>query len=173
MAAEPTSPYDMQLLRQQVSFARDELAETQRRQRALTVRSASSGIFIVPRPEDLEGTFLKQGQLVGYVMASGAPIVRAAVASEDIDLVRNDTRSVSVRIEGAMGPNPASSISLPASALNMMSSAIWRTALPKVDDASDSPADLIRSLNGSASSAKSGTRSRCASTSARAALTAA
>lgn len=46
----------------------------------------------------MPGRFLREGQLIGYVLPSGSRIVRATVGQDDIDLVRTRLRTVSVRL---------------------------------------------------------------------------
>jgi putative peptide zinc metalloprotease protein len=46
----------------------------------------------------LPGHFVKQGELLGYILAEQQPIVRAVVNQTDIDLVRNKVTKVEVRL---------------------------------------------------------------------------
>ena len=101
-AAEPTSPFETLLIQNQLQFARDDLAETVRKETALIVRSPIDGVFLAPKGEDLIGAYIKQGERIGYVMSASAPVVRAAVPQEEIDLVRAELRGVEVRLEGAL-----------------------------------------------------------------------
>ena len=101
-AAEPTSPFDTQVIRRQIDFARDELAELSRRERALTVRSKQAGIFIAPHHTDLIDGHIKQGQLIGFVMTDRPPVIRAAVPEADIEPIRTGTRAVAgSHVDGA------------------------------------------------------------------------
>ena len=78
--------------------ARAELAsETQREQR-LVARSGGEGTFAVAKSQDLAGRYMREGQLIGYVLPPGSRIVRATVGQDDIDLVRGRLRSVSVKL---------------------------------------------------------------------------
>jgi putative peptide zinc metalloprotease protein len=74
----------------------------------------------------LPGSFLKKGTLLGYVMAPSAPTVRAVVPHADAALVRERTRSVSVRLEDNANISvpavlqrdvPAATLKLPSAAL--------------------------------------------------------
>jgi putative peptide zinc metalloprotease protein len=100
-AAEPTSPYDTQLIRRQIDFAREDLAELERQERALTVRSPQAGRFIVPHYADLVDGHVKQGQVLAYIMTDRPAVIRATVPETEIDPVRTGTRAVSVRFEDA------------------------------------------------------------------------
>lgn len=72
-------------------------SEIQRKER-LIARSRADGVFVVPEPQDMPGRYLREGQLIGYVLPPGSRIVRATVGQEDIDLVRTRLRTVSVRL---------------------------------------------------------------------------
>lgn len=98
--SEAQSPFETQVIRKQIDYAEDELREADRKLAALTVTSPVSGTLVVPRAEALIGAFARRGQLLAYVMPGPAPLIRAVVEEEDIDLVRGTTRAVSVRLEG-------------------------------------------------------------------------
>jgi putative peptide zinc metalloprotease protein len=53
---------------------------------------------LVPQAEDLPGRFFKKGELVGYVTPANADLVRVVVSQDDIDLVRNHTRTIAAKI---------------------------------------------------------------------------
>ena len=68
--------------------AQAELATATRRAERLFARSRGEGTFAVMKPQDLPGRFLREGQLIGYVLPAGSRIVRATIRQDDIDLVR-------------------------------------------------------------------------------------
>jgi len=72
-------------------------SEIQRKER-LVARSRADGVFVVPNPQDMPGRYMREGQLIGYVLPSGSRVVRATVGQDDIDLVRTRLRTVSVRL---------------------------------------------------------------------------
>jgi putative peptide zinc metalloprotease protein len=59
------------------------------------------GHLILQRAGDLQGRFLRNGDIVGYVDPGGRRIVRVVVPQEDIDLVRLHVRSASLRLASA------------------------------------------------------------------------
>lgn len=99
--AEAQAPLDTPPIRRRIEQAEEELREADRRIEALTLRAPFEGRFLAPGAEALVGAHLRRGALIGYVMPGAAPLVRAVVAEDDIDLVRGATRAVSVRLEGA------------------------------------------------------------------------
>ncbi len=64
---------------------------------ALDIRAPRAGTAVLPNSSDLEGTFVAKGSVIGYVVAQrDTQTVRTVVSQNQIDLVRNDTQSVSV-----------------------------------------------------------------------------
>src|SRR5206468_10002362 len=78
--------------------ARAELTTAVNRADRLVARSRGDGTFAVVNPQDLPGRYVKEGQLIGYVLPPGSRIVRATISQDDIDLVRNHLRRTSVRL---------------------------------------------------------------------------
>lgn len=63
----------------------------------LVLHAPRAGLAVLPRGGDLPGRFVAKGSVVGYVVGPrDAQSVRVVVGQNDVDLVRNDTRSVSV-----------------------------------------------------------------------------
>jgi putative peptide zinc metalloprotease protein len=86
------------MVRDELRYVEQSLAELRRRIGELTVRSRTDGVFVVPVPEDLPGRFVKKGELLGYAVELDTVTVRAVVDQEHIELVRDRTRGVVVRL---------------------------------------------------------------------------
>ena len=80
-----------------------ELARARERERDLVVRSPSDGLFAVSAPEDLPGRFVKQGELVGYVVPEGRPTARVLVPQDAVGLVRGRTVRVHAKLAERLG----------------------------------------------------------------------
>lgn len=64
---------------------------------ALDIRAPRNGVAVLPNASDLVGSFIAKGSVVGYVVAQrDTQTVRVVVSQNQVDLVRNDTLSVSV-----------------------------------------------------------------------------
>jgi putative peptide zinc metalloprotease protein len=87
-----------QMVRDQLQYVERDLAEARRRLADLTVVAGIDGTFVVAVPQDLPDRFVKQGELVGYVMDPDVITVRSVVPQADIDLVRYRTGAVHVRL---------------------------------------------------------------------------
>ena len=96
--------------REQVNEIRQNLAEAEERLAKLTVRAPADGRFVVPRDADLPGRFVRQGELIGYIVDEREFLVRAVVPQHAIALVRSDTRRVELRIAGQVADVLKSSI---------------------------------------------------------------
>lgn len=101
-AAESLAPATIAVIRKQMEFAETELVDTEKRMAALTLTAPLSGRAILPRWQDLVGSHAARGTVLGYVMPDSRPIVRAVVPESVIDLVRNETRDVAVRLSGRL-----------------------------------------------------------------------
>lgn len=111
---------------QAIAHAEAEVARLDERAGQLTIRSEVEGRMVLARQDDLHGSFLKKGTVLGYVMTPVSATVRAVVPHADAALVRERTRSVSVRLEDNAGMSvqarlqrdvPAATLALPSAAL--------------------------------------------------------
>jgi len=75
-----------------------EWASLEQQAAMLTVRSKVDGNLILPEEWKLKGRYLKQGQLMAYVVGSDQLIVRAVVPQSRIGLVKQGVKSVEVRL---------------------------------------------------------------------------
>lgn len=66
------------------------------REAALVATAQSSGRFIAAEP-NLIGRYVRQGDLLGYVVSDAAPVVRVVIPQSEVDLVRARTEGVEVR----------------------------------------------------------------------------
>jgi putative peptide zinc metalloprotease protein len=113
-------------LRERLSQVERELARLKERHADLHVTSATNGKFVLPQSEDLPGHLVRQGQPLGYVLEAGNPVVRVLIPDTEIDLVRQRSLGVRVRLaerigtvlEGELrGQTPAATRFLPSAVL--------------------------------------------------------
>ena len=93
-----TSQVEAAIMKDDIDTVEASLAAARERLDKLTVRSSSTGVFILERPQDLEGRFLDQGALIGYVADPDGATIRVAVRQADIGLVRTQTHEIAVRL---------------------------------------------------------------------------
>ncbi len=85
----------------ELAQARTELAQREDRVARLVARAGADGQLAVIRPADLVGRFLKEGELIGYVLPEGgARVARAAVDQDDLDLIRHHLSRAELQVVG-------------------------------------------------------------------------
>ncbi|MGE5892740.1 MAG: hypothetical protein ACM34I_01655 [bacterium] len=83
---------------EEIAQIRADLKRAEERFEELTIRSLNEGVLIIPGAEDLPDRFLKQGDLVAYVLDADNPTVRVVIPQSDVDLIRKRTNGVEIRL---------------------------------------------------------------------------
>jgi putative peptide zinc metalloprotease protein len=126
MAARAVDAVDAGSMLAQLQRAEAEHAAALERSAARLVTSPADGRFIVAHPLDLFGSYLHQGDVVGYVVSPQRGTVVAVVAQDDVGLLKTRLRDVHVRLADDLGHTqhaeltrftPAGDFSLPSAAL--------------------------------------------------------
>ena len=103
-----------------------ELARAEEQLAALDVRAGVAGEVVWARPQDLPGSFVARGAVLGHVITGGPTHVRIALLEGDFLRIRGRVRGVEVRLADAPGTvhashlsaaMPGASLELPAQAL--------------------------------------------------------
>ncbi len=121
--------------RLQATLAHDELAKERATLQnldakldGLIVRARAPGRVIIPGAIDLPGRFLKRGELFGYVLEGPLRTVRVVLPQRDAALVRNETKSVRLKLVDRVNQTvpativrevPGASQELPSKALTL------------------------------------------------------
>ncbi|SFV05312.1 putative peptide zinc metalloprotease protein [Methylobacterium sp. 174MFSha1.1] len=71
--------------------------------RRLASLSQTSGHVVVPGADDLRGRFVREGDLLGYVLPPRSTIIRAVVSQDDIGLLRQGVQRTRVQFAGSLG----------------------------------------------------------------------
>ena len=85
------------IVEEQLKQARADLERAEVDRRNLVVSAGAPGVLLLPRYADLPGSFIRRGEVLGYLADFEEPIVRVVVSEDSIDQVRNNTRSVEMR----------------------------------------------------------------------------
>lgn len=93
-----TKPVEAEMTARQLERARGELLDAKRRSKDLTLYSPADGVFVSLFARDLIGKFAKRGEVLGFVLDISAITARLAVSQSSVDLVRNRTQRVEVRL---------------------------------------------------------------------------
>jgi len=123
----PTDPVKASIILEDLRSAERDLARARQRARDLSVRALVDGTFVAPMtPDDLAGRFVKKGELLGFVVDPATVTVRAVVPQGTIDLVREQTVAIDVRLAEQLDQplsalvrriTPGASVRLPSTAL--------------------------------------------------------
>ncbi len=117
-------------LEQDLSAQRSEVAELRRRLDGLVIVAPVSGTLVLPRPQDLPGSFVGRGDIIAHVLRQEDIAVKVAVPQADAGLIQSDTRDVQVSLVERMtarerahliGGMPAATAMLPTAALGARS----------------------------------------------------
>ncbi|WP_051305422.1 efflux RND transporter periplasmic adaptor subunit [Desulfogranum mediterraneum] len=101
--AEPLqSRVQREILKDKKNAAQADLTRTLERMNELTIRSPGQGLLVLPDAKNLAGRFVKQGDLLGYIVGAGRSSVLVVVRQDDIALVRERTRGVELRLAGSL-----------------------------------------------------------------------
>jgi putative peptide zinc metalloprotease protein len=99
----------------------------------LEIRAGRAGRVAIPDGADLPGTFVRQGQLLGYVLNDGEITVRIAIPQDDAALVRDSSRGFQVRLAEEDGP------ALPAQRVGEMPAAVHELPSPALGEPGGGP----------------------------------
>lgn len=91
------------LFEQDIKAIQAEIELLQTRVVNLTVRSPSKGVFHSTRQYYLQGSFLQQGDEIALIEKSDQVRVRTALLQDEVGLVRQATKSVSIQFASAPG----------------------------------------------------------------------
>jgi len=106
-----TERVQAEILKEEMATVEADLARARERADELVIRSPTAGVLVVPEAQDLPGRFLKKGDLVAYVTDLSRPTVRVVVTQGDIDLVRQRTVGVEVRLAERLSEPLAAEVS--------------------------------------------------------------
>jgi len=86
------------VLRDEIQQIEERLRNARRRLGDLLIRSPSDGYFVIPQADDAPGKFVRRGELLGYALDFTKVSVQVVVPQSEIDIVREMTRHVQVRL---------------------------------------------------------------------------
>jgi putative peptide zinc metalloprotease protein len=125
-AQRQTSRVRAAMVADDITAVRAELDHVSDRIASLTVRSATDGRFYPSDPHELTGKWLRQGDVIGFVIKPSRPTIRAVVAQDAIGLLRENETTAEVMLADGLGKSvsarivrevPAGSRELPSMAL--------------------------------------------------------
>lgn len=86
------------VIQEEIGSTRAELARAEERLTDLEIRSPEDGRFLLPQARDLPDRYVRQGDLIAYVINIERPTIRVVVPQSIVDLVRRRTQDVQLRL---------------------------------------------------------------------------
>jgi putative peptide zinc metalloprotease protein len=65
---------------------------------ALAVKAPVVGRWVPAQPNELQGRYVKRGEIIGYVVSGPSSVMRVAITQDDMDLIRSRLHAVQVRL---------------------------------------------------------------------------
>ncbi|NNC55593.1 MAG: HlyD family efflux transporter periplasmic adaptor subunit, partial [Pseudomonadales bacterium] len=92
-----------QIIGHQVDTVAAELAILDERYAGMVIRSPVDGRFVPAQPHAMQGRFLRQGELVGYIVSPESLVVKAVVSQSNIGLLNASEQRAKVRFAERVG----------------------------------------------------------------------
>jgi putative peptide zinc metalloprotease protein len=114
------------MVAEDIAAVKAELGQVQEQLAKLDVRSPGAGRFVFEEPHELIGRFIRQGEIIGYLLQPQGHRLRAVVEQDDIGLLHAHRTDIEVRLANRLGESmpaelmsevPAGSAALPSRAL--------------------------------------------------------
>ena len=86
------------ILKAKVSAIEAEIEDVQTQLGSLSLASATPVVLSLLNASDLPGRYIKRGEVIGYVADLAQVSARVVITQADIDIVRNSTRDIKVRL---------------------------------------------------------------------------
>ncbi len=90
------------LVEEQLARSRAQLARAEQRSQDLVLVASRAGRFVVPTAHVLPGRFVRQGELIGYVVGAADAGIRVVVPQSEIDTVHQRTTGIALRFTDAI-----------------------------------------------------------------------
>lgn len=88
---------ELQSASQELAAAEAELEDLRRKVAGLTLSAGARGQLVLPRGNDLPGSFVKQGTTLGHIVTDDEMVVRVAVTQEQAARIRDGVQGVELR----------------------------------------------------------------------------
>ncbi len=86
------------IIKEDIRSVEADLENTRNRARTALIRSPKEGKLLIPMAEDQPGRFIRQGELIGYVIDDSTPTARVVVTQVNIGQMRKQIVNVQVRL---------------------------------------------------------------------------
>lgn len=95
--AEAEAVGEVALYQQQAGYLLNEKSDIEQKIAELVIKSPVTGTFISPSIKDTMGRYAPRGELLGHMFDKTPDLLQVVVPQDEVDLVRSNTKSVSVK----------------------------------------------------------------------------
>ena len=85
------------IIKEEIQVAKSELAHVLEKNKSMSVTAFKSGTLFLPQADDLPGRFIRQGELLGYIMDQPPSTIRMAVSQDHIGQLRQHIEDIKIR----------------------------------------------------------------------------
>jgi putative peptide zinc metalloprotease protein len=113
-------------LLEDITLIQEDLRQAEEKQNKLLIRSPENGNFTPLDARNLPGHFVKQGELLGYIVSDHRPTIRTLISQTNIGLVRERVTRVQIRLASQVAETLEAEIErlVPSADLNLPSAAL-------------------------------------------------
>lgn len=100
-SARASDRVQARVVKEEIAGLQGQMDRLQQEIDALQLVSPLEGVFLLPGMEDLPGQYLKQGQLLGYVVNEEVARARVVITQDDLDRIVRNLEQVELRLASA------------------------------------------------------------------------
>ncbi len=89
------------ILKHDLGVAQAELENITEKTQAMVVKALKNGKVLIPDADDLPGQYIRHGELIGYILDGGSPVIRVAVPQDNIGQLREHVKDIKIRMVNA------------------------------------------------------------------------
>lgn len=93
-----TNLVEANIIKDALKVAEAELTFIQQKVDSMSIRAFKDGVILLPDAEDIPGRFIRQGELLGYILDEQPPTIRLAVKQDNIGQIRTQIVDIKVRL---------------------------------------------------------------------------
>lgn len=86
------------IVKESLKIAESELKFVLDKIDSMSIKSFKAGVVLFPDADDLEGRFVRQGELLGYILNDQPPTIRIAISQDNIGQLQNNIENIKVKI---------------------------------------------------------------------------
>lgn len=116
------------IIKEQIKVAKSELKHILDKTRSMSITAFKTGKIIIPEADDLPERFIRQGEMLGYIVDNQAPTVRMIVSQDNMGQLRHGIVDIKIRLANELSREyPAEIIRQAPEATNRLPNAALAT----------------------------------------------